>query len=581
MPAEQPGPAAAPTPVRAGPVQAILDGIDLRCLRIGAEPLIDGVYVAVRAHDWSTVPAVVRDVVVRTKERSFDVRFIAWHRAGDLDFEWLGHIEGTTDGRIRYSLAGEARTDFEYCRIGVCVLHPDRLAGAAFRARTGDGDIAGELPRLIAPQVLRDGAVVPPIPAFHRLEVTSDTGEIALIESADAPFEIEDQRNWTDASFKSYIPPIRPGYPYPARQGQRFGQCVTIRVDGPPRARVSARDEPTRLEFPVARGLTLPAIGLGLPDPPGRPDRVVLTRVAALRPDHLRLSAWVGRPGVADAVDQAIEQAATVGCALEVALFIDANDVGAVRDVVSRLAAATVPVARWLAYDAPDTYRRSTRAATAALVREVLDESCPGAVLAAGTASDFVWLNRGRTTYKGVDALAWAIQPSRHASDDRSIMDNATAQGITVETARAFAEGRASCIGPVELSRPPRPGDPRQRTTLAAAWAVASLTDLCAAAPDSITYFETVGPRGLLATTGEPYPVYSVFEQLARMRGGSLRPAVSTSRRVAIGFAVDHFDRTIAIAANLTTEQQRVVFEGLASRPREMSLGPYEVVLAG
>ena len=160
------------------------------------------------------------------------------------------------------------------------------------------------------------------------------------------------------------------------------------------------------------------------------------------------------------------------------------------------MAAGPVPVVRWLAYDITDTYRRSTSEEVARMVRAVLDEIVPGAVLGAGTASDFVRLNRGRTLYDGVDGLAWAISPSFHAADDRSVMENAHAQGVTVETARAFAEGRGLWVGPVELSRHDLRADPRQSTAIAAAWTVASLADLCAAGPDALTYFETTGPQG-------------------------------------------------------------------------------------
>ena len=44
-------------------------------------------------------------------------------------------------------------------------------------------------------------------------------------------FETEDQRNWTDASFKTYCTPIGLAHPFRAEPGQRFEQSVTIRVD--------------------------------------------------------------------------------------------------------------------------------------------------------------------------------------------------------------------------------------------------------------------------------------------------------------------------------------------------------------
>ena len=52
--------------LRAGPVSLLLDGIDLRYLRIGGTELVRRVYAAVRDVDWDTVPAVVSGLEVET-----------------------------------------------------------------------------------------------------------------------------------------------------------------------------------------------------------------------------------------------------------------------------------------------------------------------------------------------------------------------------------------------------------------------------------------------------------------------------------------------------------------------------------
>jgi hypothetical protein len=59
-------------------------------------------------------------------------------------------------------------------------------------------------------------------PAFGRTELSFD-GDL---------FELEDQRNWGDASFKTYCTPLLLGFPHQARKGVGIMQSVTIRVDG-------------------------------------------------------------------------------------------------------------------------------------------------------------------------------------------------------------------------------------------------------------------------------------------------------------------------------------------------------------
>ena len=144
--------------------------------------------------------------------------------------------------------------------------------------------------------------------------------------------------------------------------------------------------------------------------------------------------------------------------------------------------------------------------------------------MAGGTDGDFAELNRSRPAPDELDALTFAIDPRVHSSDDRSIMENVTAQGTTVATARSFADGRAICVSPVTLAArfnpvakgpaPPTPAgelpsavDHRQMSLLGAAWTVGSIASLAAAGADSVTWYETVGWRGLIEReSGSPVP---------------------------------------------------------------------------
>ena len=103
MPDDGRGALTSAIPVRAGPVRALLDGVDLRELCVGETRLLDRVHVAVRAADWSTVPGVVSELEVRSDGSTFEVSFRSRHQAGTLDFEWRGAISGHADGRITCS----------------------------------------------------------------------------------------------------------------------------------------------------------------------------------------------------------------------------------------------------------------------------------------------------------------------------------------------------------------------------------------------------------------------------------------------------------------------------------------------
>ena len=46
-------------------------------------------------------------------------------------------------------------------------------------------------------------------------------------------YEMEDQRNWTDASYKTYIRPLAEPWPYELSQGTQREQSVTVEITIP------------------------------------------------------------------------------------------------------------------------------------------------------------------------------------------------------------------------------------------------------------------------------------------------------------------------------------------------------------
>ena len=94
-------------------------------------------------------------------------------------------------------------------------------------------------------------------------------------------FEMEDQRNWSDGSYKTYCRPLDLPYPYPLKAGQEIRQSITIEVIG----QVSAVRAPPR---PAGTGPEshgggewVPQIGLG-----GRRGTVAAVTCQHLRPSR-------------------------------------------------------------------------------------------------------------------------------------------------------------------------------------------------------------------------------------------------------------------------------------------------------
>lgn len=590
-------------PLRAGPLTVEFEGGDLRYIRLGQQELVRRVYVAIRDHNWNTIPGNLSDLRVEAASDSFTITFGVSHRAGPLHFEWRATITGARDGTVTYAMDGVAGSAFRYNRIGFCVLHPIReCAGRPYRAQSPAGPVTGELPLLIGPQLIENGFEAPLFPSFSDLAVLLADGPEASFAFEGDLFEMEDQRNWTDGSFKTYCTPLALGYPHQAEEGQAFHQKVTIHAAPLPSLTDAAAafprvDETARLTVGDPLGHSLPEIGLGTPQ--GSHDEDLTPREAALlsqtRPAHLKAELHLGDGRWPAALDKATRAARQIGTRLELALFLDDNAGAAVATLKQRLAG--VPLARLLVFHESEASQAATSPRWVELVRRSLGEAFPGLVIGGGTNGNFAELHRAWPDVSGMDCLSFTINPQVHATDERSLIEALEAQESTLQTARAHCGGTPRsqsrdqvpiCVSSVtlkppfnqaarEAEEPPDPNelpssvDPRQMSLFAAAWTVGSLRALTEAGAASVTYYETTGWRGLLETErGNPlpgrfrsrpgmvFPVYHVFADLAEAKGAEVIAALSSGPLRVQGLTLREEGRWRVLAANLLPTAQRV-----------------------
>ena len=219
--------------LRAGPLTMLYENGDLRYIRLGEHEIVRRLYVAVRDRNWGTVLPQFSNVQFEIGSDSFAIRYDVTNQQNELDFRWHGEMVGDSDGTIRCSLDGKAYSTFLRNRIGFCLLHPMAIAGARARIEHVDGAKEDQhFPLHIAQQLVINGEIKPVIP-FNEMraiahEVTA--GQWAEVRFAGETFEMEDQRNWTDASYKTYGTPLRLPFPVEVQAGTQISQSVTIRL---------------------------------------------------------------------------------------------------------------------------------------------------------------------------------------------------------------------------------------------------------------------------------------------------------------------------------------------------------------
>ncbi len=588
--------------VHAGPVTAMLDGVDLRYVRIAGSELLRRVYVAVRDADWGTVLPAISGLELAERDTSFRLEFNSRHANDLIDFSWHGTILGDASGRLEYVLEGSAACDFAYGRIGVCLHHPWReLSGARFVARGESGEFEGVFPDLIAPQLLVDGSLRPLFPPFDRLKIELAGGGALLFEFEGALWETEDHRNWTDSNLKTYSTPLARGRPALLRAGQSLRQRIVMTPSGvqAPHVRVgSVRAGSVRLSVGRPTGTTVPAIGLGVDRDGHRPDECEADLLAALSPRHLRVEVRLDHSDWRPTLAAAQATADRIATSLEVALMLR-EEHSASLAAVSEMLSSGPAVDRVLVTVAgarPRGSEQTTPSRLVDLVRDRVSGSVPGASFIGGTEMYFAELNRMPPDPANWGGICYSITPQMHAFTDVDLVESLDAQAETVRSARALTGGKPVVVSPITLAprarfyradpdveaqrQPdelPASVDARQASLYGAAWTAGSLKYLAESGASSVTYYESTGWLGVLERAhGTPlpgrffsrphgvFPLYHTLADACEWVNAVVLECSSTDPLTVVGLAVHGSDGLLRLlVANLTPRPLQVQIAGV------------------
>jgi len=553
----------------AGEVRALLAGPDLRYVRAGSVEAIRRVYVGVRDAGWGTVEPVMHNLRVEQDARSFKATFDVEHVAGDVSFAWRGTVSGraesldeTVDCRLRFEMDGIARTTFRTSRTGICLLHPIvRSSDRSCDIEHADGSReSSHFPLAIAPhQPFTNIRATTHRPSPELRATVTFEGEV---------FETEDQRNWSDSSFKTYCRPLSRPFPYVLERGERVVQAVTIHLQGRSRP-----EQPAVIRLDTDAGAeAVPAIGTRLTTLPlSETERALLRQ---MRPAHLRIDLFPGQPEWESAATGLLDQAAQLDIPVELGLHLTPGQ----GSREATLAAALLhrrqqTLCRVIVYE---TGQPVASAELAAAVGRDWQDILRGAPIGVGTIGAFTEMNRHRPTQGSVELIAFPVNPQVHSTDDLSLVENVEAQRDTVATARQQVLGGAGSIavGPVTLARRPDPfaagasgvetsgptPDPRQAGLLGAAWTVASIAHLHQA--DSITYLDANAAFGILPEGGAAL-LYHVLADIGAFSDGQLLPCTTCDPLRYAAILLRRGDKAQLLVANLLDSDQGVALQGL------------------
>ncbi|MEE2754568.1 MAG: hypothetical protein VX910_11340 [Candidatus Latescibacterota bacterium] len=547
----------------------------LRYIRLGDQEILRGLYSAVRDHNWDTIAPEITNLRITRGEGSFEVTFDVSHVERDIDFKWHGSITGQSSGTVSFGMDGEAHSTFRRNRVGFCVLHsPAHVAGKLCLLEKDDGSSEeGRFPDAISPHQ--------PFVDLRAISHTVIPGVQAEVRFEGDVFEMEDQRNWTDASYKTYCTPLVIPYPVEVELGTKISQKVTISLKGEVDPVGGEESGDTVLSVKPADVRSIPTIGLCIAADNQELTDSQINALESMHLDHLRCDVSLAEAAWEAGLKQAARQASAIGARLEIALYVSDAASAELKTFVDVLGEYDVEVSRFLLFHVAEL---ATDRKWIAVAREALKQF--DAPLVSGANAYFTELNRNRPALDALDGVCYSLNPQVHAFDDASLMETPIAQGWTVESARSFAKKLPIHVGPITLSprfnpnatgldleqafgRLPSDVDTRQMSLLGAAWTVGSLKYLTESRAASLTYFETVGWKGIMDTeagSSAPFPAVPdgvfpmahVFTWFGGMSAGELLVTESSNHRCVDGLTLRQNNWVRFLIANQTAEPQKV-----------------------
>ncbi|NKB69666.1 MAG: hypothetical protein GKR89_21555 [Candidatus Latescibacteria bacterium] len=571
--------------LKAGPLSMVFEPAEgfLRYVKWGDTEVLRGIYAAVRDRNWGTVAPQISQVELVEENGGFALTFAVCNQEGEIDFSWQGAITGTARGEVSFSFHGEAITDFMSSRIGFCVLHPVSCAGAPCRVTQVDGSVQEDgFPEMISPHQ----------PFMNMRKIAHQVAPESWFEvgfEGDI-FEMEDQRNWTDASYKTYCRPLELSFPFAVKKGDEFVQEIRLRSSGAAVA-IGTGVEETTIEV-GRQNYDLPKLGLGVASDGDALSAAEVARLKALKLHHLRVDLHLSGTAWRAELERASGEARALGAVLEAAVILGDEAAEQLAQLAAAAAEIEAPIGHWLIFHQDE---KSTGSQWIELARQHLVGS-----IGAGTDCFFTELNRQRPSLEGLDLVSYSVNPQVHAFDDASLVETLAAQPLTAHSARAFCRDLPLWVSPVTLKMrfnpnatgpapaPPEgelpdPVDMRQLSLFGAVWTVGSIKHLATGAVAGVTYYETVGWRGLMErATGSPlpekfpsvpgsvFPLYHVFSAVADFVGGQVVEAISSDGLAAEALVLDKDGRRRLLVANMQAGRQtmRVRDDRLPSQVR-------------
>ena len=419
--------------VKAGNLSCIYEAGNLRYIKCGNTEIVRMIYGALRNENWDTIIPEITNEIVDAGDNCFYISYIAAYNFNGIHYSANFVIEGKADSSISIVMQGLALSDFKKNRIGICVLHPlKETKGKPVTIVQPSGDVSsGVFPELIAPHQ--------PFKEIQQMQWKPAEAITARLYFSGDIFETEDQRNWSDSSFKTYSTPLYIPFPALVKKGDTMEQKIVLTVSGNTNQAIEKRPS-KKIEVPTN---TSSKIGYSMH----------LEQTANLFKDssihHYRTELYLDRSDWPQQLEKAVSTIIKLDAKLELVLFF----AGDYDEIFQLLLQQLKPIAQYI--DSVLLLYKKDAVTPAALMEKgyrLMKPAFPSIQVGYGTDAYFAALNRNRPGNLPHDFVSFSLMPQAHASDVRTIIENLESLPDIMQTIQSFAN-KAIHVSPVSIGK--------------------------------------------------------------------------------------------------------------------------------
>ena len=472
----------------------------IRNIRYEGVQIIDLLYTAIRPSDWSTLKSDEYAADLKISGNDYEITITESFTSALVATTKVILSAGNTFS-VEYELKGLAEYSVNRWGICFCLDTADWMGASVLSSGN-----SYSLLRDISPQRVVDGFVQGLFPESHEMQFIAADQRYLKVASNGKVLEAEDQRNWTDNTYKIYSGSLKESRPFTSSPGSSWKQKVNFEV-GVPKQNSA---DPTKI---LVREIeALPSIGLQFnSDPLLTPDDLEKALVL-LEIDHLRVNAESLTP-------QKIATTASNGLILETAL-LSSNQNEILKAEVVQLSERVPAGSRLLI----QREGREVVEATDLPKNESLNTYIPG--------TDAYLVDLHREKFEFTNSVSYSITPTVHSTDTETIFKTLSTQKESIEFAQKYLAPQVF-LSPITFSTRgnPETGHSRDqrinfadldsamhiRTIEGAAWTLGSIHAVASAGAFSGSWHELFGEHGIIYSQSGAIKFSPVFHAISAL----------------------------------------------------------------